>query len=80
MTRREAETLVAHASKSNGGAVSRPAAAPRSRDVVRLEEELADKLGATVKLSATAKGRGKLVIEFASLDQLDGLVERLRRT
>jgi ParB family chromosome partitioning protein len=76
---REAETLVAHASKTNGAA-SRPAAAPRSRDVVRLEEELADKLGATVKLSANARGRGRLVIEFASLDQLDGLVERLRRT
>ena len=33
----------------------------------------------TVKLSANAKGRGKLVIEFAGLDQLDGIVERLRR-
>ena len=55
-------------------------AAPRSRDIVRLEEELADKLGATVKLSANAKGSGKLVIEFAGLDQLDGIVERLRRS
>ena len=35
-------------------------------------------LGATVRLSANAKGSGKLVIEFASLDQLDGIVERLR--
>ena len=76
---REAETLVAHASKADGGA-ARKAAAPRSRDIVRLEEELADKLGATVKLSANAKGSGKLVIEFAGLDQLDGIVERLRRT
>jgi ParB family chromosome partitioning protein len=76
---REAETLVAHASKADGSAARKPAA-PRSRDIVRLEEELADKLGATVKLSANAKGRGKLVIEFAGLDQLDGIVERLRRT
>jgi ParB family chromosome partitioning protein len=45
---------------------------------VRLEEELADALGAVVKLSASG-GRGKLVIEFASLEQLDGIVERLRR-
>jgi ParB family chromosome partitioning protein len=74
---REAETLVAHAASGGGNGTQR-AAAPRSRDVVRLEEELADKLGATVKLSANAKGRGKLVIEFASLDQLDGIVERLR--
>jgi ParB family transcriptional regulator, chromosome partitioning protein len=76
---REAETLVAHALKADSGA-PRKAAAPRSRDIVRLEEELADKLGATVRLSANARGSGKLVIEFASLDQLDGIVERLRRT
>jgi ParB family chromosome partitioning protein len=77
---REAETLVAHASRANGEAAPRKAEVPRSRDVVRLEEELADKLGATVKLAANARGRGRLVIEFASLDQLDGIVERLRRS
>jgi ParB family chromosome partitioning protein len=76
---REAETLAAHAAKPGAGPGKRPAV-PRSRDIVRLEEELADKFGATVKLSANASGRGKLVIEFSSLDQLDGIVERLRRT
>ncbi|HET9025261.1 MAG TPA: ParB/RepB/Spo0J family partition protein [Burkholderiaceae bacterium] len=76
---REAETLVAHSSKDGGNGASK-ATAPRSRDIVRLEEELADRLGATVRLSANAKGRGKVVIEFASLDQLDGIVERLRRS
>jgi ParB family chromosome partitioning protein len=76
---REAETLVAHAAKGDGDGTKRLPAA-RSRDVVRLEEDLADKLGATVKLSSNAKGRGKLVIEFSSLDQLDGIVERLRAT
>ena len=75
---REAETLVAHASKEAGDGTKKKATAPRSRDIVRLEEELADRLGATVRLSANAKGSGKLVIEFASLDQLDGIVERLR--
>src|SRR5512137_3084833 len=48
---REAETLVSRASRAAGGA-TRKAAPARSRDIVRLEEELADKLGATVKLSA----------------------------
>jgi ParB family chromosome partitioning protein len=75
---REAETLVTHAAKSEGSGLKK-AAAPRSRDIVRLEEELADRLGATVKLTANAKGSGKLVIEFAGLDQLDGIVERLLR-
>ncbi len=57
----------------------RVSARARSRDIVRLEEELADALGASVHLDANAKGRGKLVIEFSSLDQLDGIVARLRR-
>jgi ParB family transcriptional regulator, chromosome partitioning protein len=74
---REAETLVAHFAKP----ATRPSkhSTPRSRDTVRLEEELADVLGATVKVAANAQGRGRLVIEFDSLDQLDGLVERLRK-
>lgn len=72
---REAEALVARQQQPSG---ARKSAARRSRDVERLEEELADALGAVVRLSADAKGRGKLVIEFASLDQLDGIVQRLR--
>lgn len=74
---REAEALVAQVGREETiRGQSRPA--PRSRDVVRLEEELADTLGAVVKLAANARGKGKLVIEFSSLDQLDGIVGRLR--
>jgi ParB family chromosome partitioning protein len=47
------------------------------RDLVRLEEELSDRLGATVKISANRKGSGSLSIRFGSLDQLDGLLARL---
>jgi len=74
---REAEALVSRSQRAalNPAAVT----AKRSRDVERLEEELADTLGAVVHLSADAKGKGKLVIQFSSLDQLDGIVERLRR-
>jgi ParB family chromosome partitioning protein len=55
-------------------------AAPKrdDRDVARLEEELADILGAQVKIKAGAKGAGQLAIHFSSLDQLDGILERLR--
>ena len=73
---REAETLVARHGATSG---KRPTPArPRSRDVVRLEDELADALGAPVRLTADVKGRGKVVIRFDSLDQLDGIVARLR--
>lgn len=50
----------------------------RSRDLVLLEEELSDAIGATVKVSANRKGAGSLSIRFASLDQLDGILKRLR--
>jgi ParB family transcriptional regulator, chromosome partitioning protein len=50
----------------------------KSRDLVRLEEELADAIGAMVKLSANRKGAGALSIRFSSLDQLDGILKRLR--
>ena len=52
---------------------------PRARDIVRLEDELADTLGADVRLQADARGKGELTIKFASLDQLEGIVARLRR-
>jgi ParB family chromosome partitioning protein len=48
------------------------------RDLERLEEDLADSLGATVKIAANRKGAGSLTIRFGSLDQLDGLLLRLR--
>ena len=47
------------------------------RDLLRLEEELSDRLGATVKISTNRKGGGSLTIRFGSLDQLDGLLSRL---
>jgi ParB family chromosome partitioning protein len=55
----------------------KPASAP-DRDLLRLEEEVADAIGATVKIKANRQGAGEMVIRFASLDQLDGLLGRLR--
>ncbi len=54
------------------------AAAPIDRDLLRLEEEVADSIGATVKIKASRKGVGEISIRFGSLDQLDGLLGRLR--
>jgi ParB family chromosome partitioning protein len=50
----------------------------KSRDLARLEEDISDAIGATVKVSANRKGAGALTIRFASLDQLDGILKRLR--
>jgi len=49
------------------------------RDLARLQEELSDKLGTTVKIRPGRRGTGKLIIDYSSLDQLDGLIGKLRR-
>jgi len=54
------------------------AVAEKGRDLLSLENELADSIGASVKVSANRKGAGALTIRFASLDQLDGILKRLR--
>jgi ParB family chromosome partitioning protein len=76
---REAETLVARTQQGEAGAKRKPAMPGRNRDMERLEEELSDSLGAMVTLRADSKGKGKLVVAFSSLDQLDGILARLRR-
>jgi len=57
---------------------ARSEAQTKSRDLERLEEELSDLLGSSVKVSANRKGAGAVTIRFASLDQLDGILHRLR--
>jgi ParB family transcriptional regulator, chromosome partitioning protein len=47
-------------------------------DTVRLETDLAEKLGAKVTIEVGRKGAGRLVIAYASLEQLDGILARLR--
>ena len=48
------------------------------RDLLRLQEELSDALGAHVEIRTNRKGTGRIEIGFASLDQLEGLLQRLR--
>lgn len=68
--------------KRVGELVARPKPrVPRAvdRDVERLQEELAQILGTAVQLKQKGKGRGLLIVEYRNLDQLDGLIEKLRR-
>lgn len=55
----------------------------KSRDVVRLEEELSDLLTAQVEINVKRRSKrgeqGDVIIQFASLDELNGLIDRLRR-
>ena len=44
-------------------------------DVRRLQDDLCERLGARVAIEYSAKGKGKLIIEYGTLDQLEGILE-----
>ncbi|MGH8041384.1 MAG: ParB/RepB/Spo0J family partition protein [Rudaea sp.] len=50
----------------------------RDANIVALERDLADKLAARVSIQHRRGGRGKLVIAYHSLDELEGILERIR--
>lgn len=52
--------------------------AEKSRDITRLEEELSDLLATQVSLKLGSKGRGQMIIDFADLDSLDGIILKIR--
>ena len=55
--------------------------ADKSRDLVRIEEQLADRLAAAVEIRVKRRTRrgeaGEIAIAFGSLEELNGLLERL---
>ena len=71
---RQTESLVRRARADRKASTPRP----RDPDTVRLERELSDRLGAPVAISHTAKGKGRVVISYTTLDELDGILDRLR--
>jgi ParB family chromosome partitioning protein len=79
---REAEKLVArsHSPSAQKNPVS-AAATTRSRDLQRIEQELSDALAAPVEIrlkKRTTRGeQGEVAIRFGSLDELNGLLEKL---
>ncbi len=47
-------------------------------DINRLEQELGERIGAKVAIQHGAKGKGKLVINYNNLDELDGILEHIK--
>ncbi len=75
---RETERLVA----TLANPAQRPARAkarPRyDADTARLENELAEKFAAVVRIEPGRKGAGRVVIRYSTLEQLDGIIAKLR--
>jgi ParB family chromosome partitioning protein len=50
----------------------------REPNVTRLEQDLAEKLGARVAIQQGSGGKGKLVVSYNSLDELDGILAHIQ--
>ncbi|MDN4053840.1 ParB/RepB/Spo0J family partition protein [Massilia sp. YIM B02763] len=75
---RETEKLVARALEEQQAPAAAARQKEKSGDIVRLEEELSDKLATPVVFKMGPKGRGQMIIDFADLDILDSVLARLR--
>jgi ParB family transcriptional regulator, chromosome partitioning protein len=78
---RDTEALVRRLQDSAAaaaGAAAETAAGHRDPNVQRLEQELADKLGAQVAIKHSSGGKGRLVVSYNSLDELDGILAHIR--
>ena len=65
--------LIADAGSNNSTSTSKMV----DPDIKNLEENLAEKLGTKVMIQHTAKGQGKLVVKYNSLDELDGILSHI---
>ena len=74
---RDTEALVRRLQAPAGGGSAGPAAS-RDPNVERLEQELAEKLGARVAIQHGSGGKGKLVVSYNSLDELDGIIAHIQ--
>ncbi|MBO9491286.1 ParB/RepB/Spo0J family partition protein [Endozoicomonas sp. G2_1] len=74
LTVRETETLVKKALEPATEKVEKV----KDPDTKALEQNLSEKLGSQITISHNKKGKGKMVISYTSLDELDGIVARFR--
>ena len=72
---RQTESLVRRLIAGGGEAKASKLVDP---DIKNLEENLAEKLGTQVMIQHSAKGKGRLVLKYNSLDELDGILAHIK--
>ncbi len=73
---RETEHLVRRLQQTASS--GRPASPSTDPDIRRLQDDLSAQLGAMVKIQHTARGKGRLVVHYNSLDELDGILNHIK--
>jgi ParB family chromosome partitioning protein len=72
---RETEHLVRRMQQPSKPKTTQPELDP---DIRRFQAELSEKLAAKVQIQHSAKGKGKMIIHYNSLDELDGILEHIK--
>ncbi|MGA0806422.1 MAG: ParB/RepB/Spo0J family partition protein [Pseudohongiellaceae bacterium] len=72
---RQTEALVR---RLQGGKADRKQGMQPDPDIRTLQDDLSERLGAEVMIDHKAKGKGRLVIKYGSLAQLDGILSKIR--
>jgi ParB family chromosome partitioning protein len=73
---RDTEALVKRAASQPAGGAAESSSRP-DPNIRKLEAELSEKLGAKVQVQHSTSGKGKLVISYHTLDELDGILEHI---
>jgi ParB family chromosome partitioning protein len=77
-TVRELEAAVRNAQSPAAKKKSPKKSAPRDADIAALERELSEKLAAKVSIRHGRGGKGQLIVNYHSVDELEGILERIR--
>jgi ParB family chromosome partitioning protein len=72
---RETEQLVRTLSAERK---AKPAASPVDPDIKRFEEDLSERLGAAVRIHHSPKGKGRLEVQYNTLDELEGILNHIK--
>jgi ParB family chromosome partitioning protein len=75
---RETEALVRRLQSGKSASTKKGGDTVMDPDIRRLQDDLADKLCAKVAIQHSAKGKGKLVISYNSVDELEGILVHIK--
>ncbi len=79
LTVRETEHLVKMLLSESGKAKAAKKSTKKDRDVLNLERDLSEFLGASTEIKSKKAGKGEVVIRYNSLDELDGILLKIKR-
>ncbi|MFV2061123.1 MAG: ParB/RepB/Spo0J family partition protein [Gammaproteobacteria bacterium] len=75
---RDTEHLVRKETQAKDNTGTKQSSNPTDPNVQQLQSDLSEKLGAKVQIQYNAKGKGKLVVQYNSFDELDGIIEHIK--